>query len=133
MAGTKYTDEQLFAGLRAAACGVDGPLSVTAYDAWRAEHGGASGIGIIRRFGKWHLACEQAGVEAVARPARTSSFGERDVVATVAAYLAEPDSTGSYSGYVAWARSREGAPSGPTVRNFFTWQQAKIRAQNLEG
>lgn len=129
MAGAKYTDEQIFAGLRAAAESVDGPLSVATYDAWRLEHGGASGIGIIRRFGKWHIACERAGVEVIARPIRTTGFTEADVIAAVAGYLVEPDSSGSFSGYVAWAKQREGVPSGATVRNFLTWQRAKELAR----
>lgn len=127
MAGTRYTDEQILECLRAAAVGSDGPLTVTAYDAWRAQHGGPSGIGIIRRFGKWHEACERAGVEATSTT-KKPSFTPEAVVAAVATYLADPEATGSYSGYVAWVRGRDGMPSGPTVRNFYPWAEAKQRA-----
>lgn len=118
MAAPTWTDEQMLVSLRAAAEGVDGPLSVTAYDAWRGTHGGASGIGIIRRFGKWHVACERAGVEAL-RTTKKATFDTDAIVAAVVAYLSDPDSRGSYNGYRDWAKGREGVPSGPTVRTHF--------------
>lgn len=119
MAARTWTDEQMLDGVRAAASQVGGALSVAAYDGWRATHGGASGIGIIRRFGKWHVACDQAGLEVVVKTTKKPVFSSEAIIAAVATYLADPDSRGSYNGYREWAKGREGVPSGPTVRNHF--------------
>lgn len=119
MVGQHYTDDEMLAGVRAAAEGVDGPLTVAAYDAWRAQHGGASGIGIIRRFWKWHVACEKAGLEDVVKTTKKPGFSKGAIVEAVARYLDEPDARGSYNGYKEWAKGRDGVPSGPTVRNNF--------------
>lgn len=131
MASPTYTDEEMLASVRAAADGIDGPLTVAAYDAWRAGHGGASGIGIIRRFGKWHVACEQAGLDVVVMTTKKPAFSPEAIVAAVATYLADPDSRGTYGGYREWAKGRDGVPSGPTVRNHFPkWDE--LRSQALE-
>lgn len=120
MASPTYTDDEMLAGVRAAAQGVDGgPLTVAAYDAWRVTHGGASGIGIIRRFGKWHVACEKAGHEVVVKTTKKPAFTREAIIESVAGYLADPESRGSYNGYKEWAKGRDGVPSGPTIRNNF--------------
>jgi hypothetical protein len=124
MAGRRYTDDEMLDGVRSAAVGVDGPLTVTAYDAWRTVHGGASGIGIIRRFGKWHVACERAGLRMVVSTSRKPTFTPEVIVAAVARYLEDPECRGTYGGYREWAKGRDGVPSGPTVRTHFpVWSQ----------
>ena len=119
MAARTWTDEQMLDAVRSAADGVDGPLTVSAYDAWRSTRGQASGIGIIRRFGKWHVACEKAGLEVVVKTTKKPTYSSDLIIAAVAVYLGEPDSRGSYNGYMQWAKKRDGVPSGPTVRNHF--------------
>lgn len=136
MAARSYTDDEMLDGVRAAAAGIDGPLSVTAYDAWRAVHGAASGIGIIRRFGKWHVACQKAGLDVVVSTTKRPSFTPDVIVEAVARYLADPNSRGTYGGYREWAKGRDGVPSGPTVRNHFpVWADiaARARAGDADG
>ncbi|KRF17034.1 hypothetical protein ASG90_06780 [Nocardioides sp. Soil797] len=129
MAKPTYTDDEMLSGIRAAADGVDGALTVAAYDTWRAQHGGASGIGIIRRFGKWHEACQQAGLDVVVKTTKKPTFSAEAIVEAVAGYLVEPGSRGTYGGYREWAKGRDGVPSGPTVRNHFPkWDELRALA-----
>lgn len=57
-----YTDEQILAGLRAAAEEHGQPLSVTQYDAYAASHDVVGRVRIIQRFSSWNQACEAAGL-----------------------------------------------------------------------
>lgn len=126
----KYTEGELLDGLRRAAREVGEPLTVAGYDAYRAAHPElASGIWVIRALGTWVTACERAGVRANATRSTSRRWTEEQVVGHVADYLAEPGSTGSFSGYAAWAKGVDGAPSGAAVRNYFSWSQVCERAR----
>lgn len=130
MATQRYPDADLLAGLRAAAKSQGEPLSVQAYEQHRGQHGGASGQLVLRRFGSWKAACDAAGV--ATNPSRSWSrrWSEDDVVAHVAAYLSSEGARGTYNDYAAWAKGRDGVPSGPTVRNVFPrWAALKERAE----
>jgi hypothetical protein len=135
-----FTDDEIAAGLRAAAAVAGQPLAVTAYDAWRRSAGDdgatASSTLVIRRFGSWVAACEHAGVRTNKTRSTSRRWSDEEVVAIVAAYLAadaEAGGSGSYAGYVAWARDpgRHGTvPSGPTLRQRYpTWNELKDRAR----
>src|SRR3546814_15898992 len=76
MAAHRWSDDDMLGAVRAAAAGHEGALTLTAYDAWRARHGGPSGIGIIRRFGKWSGACQGAGLDTVVTTTKKSACSE---------------------------------------------------------
>ncbi|HEY9563026.1 MAG TPA: hypothetical protein VIR30_04575 [Nocardioides sp.] len=119
MAAHRWSDDDMLGAVRAAAAGHEGALTLTAYDAWRARHGGPSGIGIIRRFGKWSVACQGAGLDTVVTTTKKSAYSDEAIVEAVRRYLADPESRASYGGYREWAKGRDGVPSGPTVRTRF--------------
>lgn len=132
-----FSDDDLAAGLRAAAAAVGEPLAVGAYDAWRGgrpdgtDH--ASSTLVIRRFGSWIAACTAAGVATNKTRSTSRRWSDEDVLAIVARYLVEDadgGGSGSYAGYVVWARAQDGAvPSGPTLRQREPkWNELKARA-----
>lgn len=150
MRAPTFTDDEIAAGLRAAAAVAGEPLAVTAYDAWRrgVDAGAGAGAGadaatasstlVIRRFGSWIAACQHAGVMTNKTRSTSRRWSDEEVVAIVASYLAsdiESGGSGSYAGYVAWARdpARQGTvPSGPTLRQRYpTWNELKGRAREL--
>ncbi len=137
-----FSDDDLAAGLRAAAAEVGEPLAVGAYDAWRAggadggaaAHPHASSTLVIRRFGSWNAACAAAGVATNKTRSTSRRWSDDDVLGIVARYLdedAEAGGSGSYAGYVAWARAQDGTvPSGPTLRQREPkWNELKARAR----
>lgn len=144
MRAPTFTDDQLLAALRTAAAELGAPLPVTAYDVWRkagGSHDGAHGVAhgadlpsgtlVIRRLGSWNAACEAAGVATNKTRSTSRRWTDDEVVAIVARYLTASGSTGSYAGYVEWARETEGVPSGPTLRQRFAWNDVKDRARGL--
>lgn len=131
MRAPTFTDETILAGLRTAAAELGEPLVVTGYDVWRRDRVAASSTLVIRRFGSWTTACTQAGVATNKTRSTSRKWSDADVLAAVAAYLASEGSTGSYAGYVEWARATEGAPSGPLLRQRGAWADLKKQAQQL--
>jgi hypothetical protein len=124
-----FHDDQLRAGLRAAAAELGEPLTATGYDDWQRGHDDAASTALlIRRFGSWRAACAAAGVGANATRSTSRRWSEDDLVAIVAAYLRSPGSTGSFADYSAWARTQPDAPSGATLRQRGTWADLKQRA-----
>ena len=124
----KYADSELLDGLREAATTQGEPLTVAAYDSFRAARPElASGIWVIRHFGSWVTACQRAGVRTNTTRSTSSKWTDEELVGFVAAYLAASPS-GSYAGYQAWAQETPGAPSGPTLRSRLPWVEAKRRA-----
>lgn len=133
MRAPTFSDDVLAAGLRAAAQDTGEPLAVGAYDVWRAGRDAASSTLVIRRFGSWTAACAAAGVTANKTRSTSRRWSDEDVLEIVARYLAEAlavGGSGSYAGYVAWAREQGGAvPSGPTLRQRSpAWNDLKARA-----
>ena len=92
------------------ACGK--PLTKTAYDAYQREHGGPSGIWLIRHFGTWRGAVLSAGLPANARMGRRAQYSDGDLADAVASYLASPGATGTYAGYEELGRGRAAARAG---------------------
>lgn len=140
MRAPTFTDDEIAAGLRAAAAVAGQPLTVTAYDAWRRGSGAdgppASSTLVIRRLGSWVAACQHAGLTTNKTRSTSRRWSDEEVVALVAAYLADDvvaGGSGSYAGYVVWARNpaRQGSvPSGPTLRQRYpTWNELKDRAR----
>lgn len=127
-----FSDDALTAGLRDAAAEVGEPLAVGAYDAWRASRQVASSTLVIRRFGSWTAACAAAGVATNKTRSTSRRWSDDDVLAVVARYLADArdaGESGSYAGYVTWARSQAGSvPSGPTLRQRGAWADLKAGA-----
>lgn len=122
-----FSDEAILRSIRQAADACGEPLSHNRYDSVAREISGPSVTLVIQRFGGWRKACEAAGVVCAA-PAReyVQRWNRDSVIAAVARYLAEPDSTGSFSGYVSWAQGDPERPSGATVRNILGgWSAAK--------
>lgn len=126
----EYADTQLLAALAAAAAQLGEPLTAGAYDTWqRGRADAASPALLVRRFGSWNEACARAGVATNATRSTSRRWSEADLVAAVAAYLSSPGSTGSFAGYAAWAKDHDGAPSGATLRQRYSWADLKERAQ----
>lgn len=125
----KYTDGEMLALLREAAQTVAGPLGGADYDRHREEVGGPHRMAIINRFGSWREACEAAGVTANTTRSYTSRWSDDDLIEWVAAYLTVAGLGGTYNGYAAWAKTEEGAPSGPALRRRFPrWGEVKAAA-----
>ena len=129
-ASQKYSDVAMLAALQSAADGRDQPLTAAGYDAVRLTVGGPSALAVIKRFGTWRAALHAAGLAANEASGHRRHWTEEELVGWVAAYLATPSATGSYSSYTTWATAVPGAPSGPTVRNAFrTWVTARTAAE----
>lgn len=128
----EYTDQQLVADLRAATAELGEPLTATAYDGWQRGRDAASPALVIGRFGSWNNACTRAGVGTNKTRSTSRRWTDEAVVGIVATYLADPHSTGSFADYTAWARTRDGVPSGATLRQRFPkWNEVKERAAAL--
>ncbi|WP_203337361.1 homing endonuclease associated repeat-containing protein [Nocardioides limicola] len=127
-----FSEQQLLDGLSAAAAELGEPLTSTAYDAWQRPRAAASPALLIRRFGSWNAACAAAGVATNKTRSTTRRWSDEDLVDLVAEYLAWSEGSGSFAGYSAWAKGREGVPSGATLRQRFPkWSEIKARAQGL--
>lgn len=124
----EYSDDQLAAGVAAAAAALGEPLTAAAYDAWQRDQDAASPALLIRRFGSWNEACARAGVATNKTRSTSRRWSDEDVVAIVAAYLGSPGATGSFADYSEWAKARDDAPSGATLRQRFPWAEVKKRA-----
>ncbi len=124
----EYSDDQLAAGVAAAAAELGEPLTAASYDAWQRDHDAASPALVIRRFGSWNQACARAGVATNKTRSTSRRWSDEDVVAIVAAYLRSPGATGSFAGYSEWAKEQADAPSGATLRQRLPWAEAKARA-----
>lgn len=132
MANQKYSDETMLAALREAAAVVGEPMSTGAYESVQKDQALPMWLTIVHRFGTWNAACAAAGLKVNAQhKGRAATWDEASAGDAVARFLADPEAGGvSYAAYVAWARGRGNAPSGPTVKNVFgTWNQAKAAAQ----
>ncbi len=128
-----YSDEQLLAAIAAAAAELGEPLKAGAYDAWqRGRDDAASPALVIRRFGSWIEACTRAGVATNKTRSTSRRWSDDEVVRIVASYLRTPGSTGTFADYSAWARERDGVPSGATLRQRLPWAEAKARASRSE-
>lgn len=126
----EFTDDRLVTDLTAAAAELGEPLTAAAYDAWQRGREAASPALLIRRFGSWNAACARAGVATNKTRSTSRRWSEEEVIRVVADYLASPGSTGSFAGYAAWARERDGVPSGATLRQRFPkWNELKERAR----
>ncbi|GAB3856759.1 hypothetical protein GCM10028801_14260 [Nocardioides maradonensis] len=134
MRDPEFTDDQLIAGLRAAAADLGEPLTAGAYDAWQRGHADAASPALlIRRLGTWRAACAAAGLSANSTRSTSRRWTDDQVVAIVARYLASPGATGSFADYSAWAKDDPDAPSGATLRQRGSWADIKERARRLIG
>jgi predicted DNA-binding protein YlxM (UPF0122 family) len=103
-------------------------LSRARYEAMSGEDAPSPSL-FERRFEGWSQACQLAGVHAV-EPSRSQAsyrrtFSDEDLVQAVADYMRETRKT-SFSGYVEWARSAPGRPSGSLVTiRFKRWGAAR--------
>lgn len=131
MRAPDFSDQQLLAGIAAAAAELGEPLTVGAYDAWQRAHDAASPALVIRRLGSWTQACARAGVATNTTRSTSRRWTDDEIVEIVAGYLRSPGSTGTFADYSAWARSQEGAPSGATLRQRLPWAEVKARAEAL--
>jgi len=130
----EFTDDQLTTGLRAAAVELGEPVTAGGYDVWqRGRDDAASPALLIRRFGSWRGACAAAGLEANSTRSTSRRWDDAEVVRIVADYLAADGTTGSFADYSAWAKERDEAPSGATLRQRAPWADFKRRASELNG
>ncbi|TIC83618.1 DUF3883 domain-containing protein [Nocardioides sp. GY 10113] len=117
---------------RVAALPGGSPLSGPFYD--RNREDGLSSARIVQVFGAWSTACEAAGVEAPSAPREKYDRGwsREDCLRWVLDYLQQADRP-TAAGYEQWARDRDGAPSGGTVRlRCGKWIETVSDAYSLE-
>jgi len=127
-----FSDAQLLAALRSAGRELGEPLTNGACDGWqRGRDDAGSPALLIRRFGSWRAACEAAGLRANATRSTSRRWSEEDLAGVVAAYLASPGALGTFADYAAWARGRDGVPSGATLRQRGAWAEWRSRAGGL--
>lgn len=124
-----YSDQQLLAGIAAAAAELGEPLTAGGYDRWQRGRDAGSLALVVRRLGSWTQACSRAGVATNKTRSTSRRWSNEDVVGIVAAYLRSPGSTGSFADYSAWAREQDDAPSGATLRQRHPWAEVKRRAE----
>ncbi len=129
MRAPDYTDQQLIAGVAAAAAELGEPLTSTSYDAWQRGRDAASLALVVRRLKSWNEACTLAGVATNKTRSTSRRWSDDEVIGIVGTYLAAPGSTGSFADYSDWAKTQDGAPSGATLRQRFPWADAKQRAE----
>lgn len=114
-AGLKYTDEEVFEHLRAAARASGNekqPLSANDYEAFRSSKGRdtmPSSQIIDKRFGTFSNACEVAGLP-VRRHTRRSRWDAEAVNRSVAEFIITSDTTNAINNFDAWAAGRKDAP-----------------------
>ena len=124
MATQKYTDEQMLDAFRQAAAGLDDPMTAKAYDS-RRPAGAPSQLTINKRFGGWNKSLEAAGRPTNKASGHKAHRTDADLLSWVAAYRSDPETSGSYEGYVTWSKGLPDAPSAHTIRNRFkTWKAA---------
>ncbi|GAA4807572.1 homing endonuclease associated repeat-containing protein [Nocardioides caeni] len=128
MRAPDFSDDRLADDLAAAATDLGEPLTASGYDGWQRERDAASPALLIRRFGSWNEACARAGVATNKTRSTSRRWSDDDVVAIVRTYLTSPGSAGTFADYSAWAKEHDGAPSGATLRQRFSWAEVKRRA-----
>lgn len=128
MANQRYSDDVMLQALRQAAAIVGEPMSTGAYESVQRDQSLPMWLTIVNRFGGWNAACAAAGLEVNSQHrGRAATWDQASAAEAVARFLADPETVGeSFAAYTAWAKTREGVPSGPTVKNVFgTWNDAK--------
>jgi hypothetical protein len=131
VAQQRYSDERMLRALRDAADVVGQPMSTGAYEQIQRERDLPTWLAIVHRFGTWNAACLAAGLKVNAQHSgRAATWDEGSTAEAVAQFLADPEAGGqSFAAYAAWAKGRDGVPSGQTVRNVFGgWNAAKAAA-----
>lgn len=129
MRAPDYSEQQLVAGIAAAAAELGEPLTAGTYDVWQRGRDAASLALVIRRLGSWNQACALAGVATNKTRSTSRRWSDEDVVDIVATYLGSPGSTGTFADYSAWAKAQDGVPSGATLRQRYPWAETKRRAE----
>lgn len=128
MGNHRYSDEVMLDALRQAAAIVGQPMSTGAYESVQKDRGLPMWLTIVNRFGGWNAACKAAGLKVNSQhKGKAATWDPGSCATAVARFLADPEvASESFAAYVAWAKKRDGVPSGPTVKNVFgTWNEAK--------
>ncbi len=131
MAKQRYSNEQLLQALREAAVITGQPMSTGGYERVQREQGLPTWLAVVHRFGTWNAACAAAGLKVNTQTSgRAATWDDVNTAEAVAEFLADPEAAGqSFAAYAAWAKGRDGVPSGQTVRNVFGgWNAAKAAA-----
>ena len=131
VAQQRYSDEHMLNALREVAAMAGQPMSTGAYEQIQRDRSLPTWLAIVHRFGSWNAACAAAGLAVNDQHAgRAATWDEANTAEAVATFLADPESAGqSFAAYAAWAKGRDGVPSGQTVRNVFGgWNAAKAAA-----
>ena len=103
------------------------PLTMPEYEEWRGLRARPAGITITRRFGKWCIACDEAGVPCTPRKRREGTTKTQCAMALIEAR----ERLGHYPSYNEYGDlwhdqlKEDGYPSGPTIRvKFGKWREA---------
>jgi hypothetical protein len=128
-AARRWKDDEIMEALRHAAT-YEYPLRRATYDTLvdLGEVSGPKAVRIMQVFGTWRSACELAGVETLAprREAYNSTWTDTDLWGYVREYLSDAEGPGTFAGFDAWLRNRDGAPSSQTIRNRLgAWNHVK--------
>ncbi len=115
----QWTDRQVLVILRLAATFAY-PLSARQYDALRRKGAfdGPSAVLVCMRFGNWTAACGAAGIDSGSNPRRDYEriWTEDGLWKIVIQYFLDPNTSGTFSNFDIWLRSKESAPSRATFR-----------------
>lgn len=132
MANQKYSDEMMLQALRQAAAIVGDPMSTGAYESVQKDQDLPMWLTIVNRFGGWNAACIEAGLKVNSQhKGKAATWSRGSAAAAVTRFLEDQEvASESFAAYIAWAKKRDGVPSGPTVKNVFgTWNDAKAAAK----
>lgn len=123
--GSRYTKEEIYEVLRAVAKLKGEPLTQPAYQEGVEEHNRQAKDDekwptrptIVAVCDSFAAACKGAGVKHnPSRGPRLGSFTEEDCFAAIRQCLADLGRIPRYEDYEKWARDKQGAPSGATLR-----------------
>jgi hypothetical protein len=128
MAPFRYTDDEIFAALRAAAESRDGAYpGYRAYEFWRLTHPEAPTASLIeKRFRDWRGALRRAGFDVPPHPARHRRWSEYDILDAIVTCAETLGHRPTPAEYQEWARA-EDRPRVETVRARFGFWNTAIR------
>jgi Homing endonuclease associated repeat len=119
-----WTQQMILDALREAAVSGSAP----SVGRWKKEKRSPSPAVIVTRYGSWNSACLAAGLEVTPAPRGMGGLSDAELVAGVAAFLADPVARmRGVRGYAVWAREH-GFPSPSMLRGRFGSWSAVVTA-----